>query len=300
MDEVIEAISRDTEIVGPLAAPAWARAVTTAAPETCALSGDITLLIRSTTDATLVSASAPGARIMHAEAFRSTVERVYAAVRSNVNATAAVHVVRMWNHIPGIHDVMDDDPDGVDRYMVFNAGRHAAMSRWYGAGDATTLATCAPAASGVGHDGDALVVHALALAAPGQPVENPDQVPAYHYSRKYGPVPPCFARATRLNNGLLLISGTAAITGENTRFDGDLPNQFALTLRHLRTLIGPGPCAGDPLARLQHARVYVPRAGDRIKIQRLCDDAFACPVEFCAADLCRKDLLVEIEAVAKL
>ena len=30
------------------------------------------------------------------------------------------------------------------------------------------------------------------------PVENPRQIPAFRYSKRYGPIPPCFARATRI------------------------------------------------------------------------------------------------------
>ena len=32
-------------------------------------------------------------------------------------------------YIPGIHDPMWD---GLDRYMVFNAGRYEALSEWFG------------------------------------------------------------------------------------------------------------------------------------------------------------------------
>ncbi len=296
MEHLID--SSSTAKVATVAPPIWTRAYFAGLFDRseCEIAGQLVTTL-SEEDATLVSVVVPRARVSDNDAFRAIVERAYITVRQSVDATAARHIVRMWNHVPGIGDVM---AHGVDRYMVFNAGRHTAMSRWFGAGDAVTLARHAPAASGVGNASDAFVVHALALAAPGTPVENPDQVPAYRYSTQYGPVPPCFSRATRIGNGLLLISGTAAITGEATRFEGNLRQQFDLTLRHFRTLIGPGQCGGDPLAQMQHVRVYVPNPRDRKLLETLCDDSFACPIEFQEAALCRRDLLVEIEAVARV
>ena len=80
--------------------------------------------------------------------------------------------------------------------MVFNGGRFAACEHWHGSPNDFdhTLAS----ASGVGVLGRALAIHCLAADDAGEPVENPRQVPAYKYSRRYGPRPPCFARATRL------------------------------------------------------------------------------------------------------
>ena len=51
--------------------------------------------------------------------------------------------------------------------------------------------------------------HQTQNSAPGVAIENPRQTPSYHYSRRYGPRPPCFARATRF--GSLLFIGTPEI-----------------------------------------------------------------------------------------
>jgi chorismate lyase/3-hydroxybenzoate synthase len=262
----------------------------------------LSLTARSGSVATFVTVDVPNVRALADEPFRRAVVDAYAAIRRAVDASGYRHVVRMWNHIPGIHDAMGG-ADDCDRYMVFNAGRFAALSEWFGG--ASNVSAKASAASGVGHDGDALVVHALAAASPGEPVENPDQVPSYKYSRKYGPVPPCFARATRVRrlslDDALLISGTAAITGEQSRHPGDLASQFELTLRHLRTLVRgaiPDVVEGRELSRLSHVRVYVPPRVELADVQSRCQTAFAGEIEYLRADLCRADLLVEIEGVA--
>jgi enamine deaminase RidA (YjgF/YER057c/UK114 family) len=249
--------------------------------------------------ATLVTVLSPDARVQDEIAFHRCTLDAYHHVHAATIADGR-HVVRMWNHVPRIHDPTDG---GRDRYMVFNAARFGAMSHWFGGAD--RIAACVPAASGVGHRGDALVVHALATIQPGIPVQNPRQVPSHHYSSRYGPLPPCFARATRVDHPRpkLLISGTAAISGEDSMHDGDLGRQFALVKQNLRALIrGAGVTSpeAEVLTLIDQLRVYVPRDADRATIEGLTRDAFvgSTDLEFVAADLCRAELLVEIEGVA--
>ncbi|MGB7159702.1 MAG: hypothetical protein WBD40_16665 [Tepidisphaeraceae bacterium] len=269
-----------------LAAPAWARAWATK------------------NDAAVVTMTVPGARGLDGESFRQQTADAYRRIREALDATPFAHVVRVWNHIPGIHDRMDDE---CDRYMLFNAGRFAAVCEWFGG--AARIPQCAAAASGVGHDGDDLVIHALAQAEPGTPVDNPQQIPAFRYSRRFGPMPPCFARATRVERPRrsLLIAGTAAITGEESRHVGDADAQLAMTLQNIRILVREAGWRGaspqdDPLDRLEHVRVYIARGAGAERVAASCREAFhaGASLEFIRADLCRTDLLVEIEGIASL
>src|SRR5262245_21061158 len=157
--------------------------------------------------ATFVTVVTADARLQGEDDFHRCTVNAYHHVHATTIADGQ-HVVRMWNHVPGIHDPMHGGAR--DRYMVFNAARFAAMSRWFGGAD--RIGACVPAASGVGHGGDALVVYALATTRPGVPIQNPRQVPSHRYSHRYGPLPPCFARATRVDHPrpALLIAGTAA------------------------------------------------------------------------------------------
>jgi chorismate lyase/3-hydroxybenzoate synthase len=262
----------------------------------------IELTLNTGDRATLVTAIAPKARVSEGEAFRGRAIDVYRAIRRTLDASPHRHVVRMWNHIPGIHDPLDS---ACDRYMYFNAGRFAAMCEWFDGAD--NIPKFVPAASGVGHDGQDLVIHALATSEPGTPVENPQQIPAFRYSKRYGPLPPCFARATRVSSPepALLIAGTAAITGEASRHIGDLGRQFELTIENLRILIrsgGGSTGAPEPLARMQQVRLYVLRSDDFEAVANLAREAFAptAHLELVRADLCRSDLLVEIEGFASL
>ena len=163
-------------------------------------------------------------------------------------------IVRMWNVLPGLRDTFGALDATIEPYMAFNAGRLAAFERQLG-GEAAQLRS-APAGTGVGFYDDPerpprradtfpsdLVIHALAMAQPGVAIENPRQTPARLYSRQYGPRPPCFARATRVGfagRDCLLVSGTAAITGEASQFPDNPLAQLNLTLLNMTALLRTG------------------------------------------------------------
>jgi hypothetical protein len=128
-----------------------------------------------------------------AVAARQALEEAVAATYQNLFAEVALHgrhVVRCWNFIPGIQD---HTGNGLNRYMVFNAGRHRGYRR--AAGTAELPDRSIATASGVGTEGDDLFVAALGSLSAGVPIENPRQVPAFEVVR-YGP-PPCFTRHAR-------------------------------------------------------------------------------------------------------
>jgi chorismate lyase/3-hydroxybenzoate synthase len=219
----------------------------------------------------LASARVSEARALDREAFQAATARAYRQIRSELVAHG----------------------DGLDRYMVFNAGRYAALSEWFGGDQA--FDTRVASASGVGHQGCDLVIHCLASDRPGRAVDNPRQTAPYRYSRKYGPLPPCFARATRIeSNGkpLVLVGGTASIIGEESVHLGDLPRQTEETLANLATLA--------PLSGYRELRVYYPDPERLDELRGLLDGAFprAERIEWVRADLCRSELLVEIEGIA--
>jgi chorismate lyase/3-hydroxybenzoate synthase len=201
--------------------------------------------------------------------------------------------------------------------MVFNAGRFKAFTEWYGPRDAFSRAL--PTASAVGIREGALVIHAVAADAPGQPIENPRQVPAYSYSDRYGPLPPCFARATLVDSlaggpgRLLLVGGTASLRGEDS-IHRDVRAQTSETFENLSKLLAAarakaGASDADTdidiaasLAAFSTLRVYIVRCEDAdiVREMVMANVPQTTSVEFAQADLCRQELLVEIEGVARL
>lgn len=257
----------------------------------------------------LVSARVFDLDSLPTDAVESETAAAYSAIAGQFDGAAASHPVRFWNYIPNIHRASGRSPSGelLDRYMVFNAGRYIACARWLGGEDAfpRLLAT----ASGVGHEGTDLIIHALAATTAGVAVENPRQVPAYRYSRRYGPRPPCFARATVLaptendSRRRLLVGGTASVRGEASVHVGDLAAQFQETLENLTALVraAPGAAAIADPSSFTDVRVYYVRAADLPALRTMCENAFdKARLEYIRADLCRQDLLVEIEGVATL
>jgi chorismate lyase/3-hydroxybenzoate synthase len=256
-----------------------------------------------------------------ADALEAAVAAAYRRLAARLAADAR-HPVRFWNFVPDIHADMGD---GLDRYMVFNAGRFAAFREWFGPAatfDRPTFSRHVPTASAVGlapsaAGGDPLVIHALATTTAGLPVENPRQVPAYSYSRRYGPLPPCFARATRIDEHhdsapRLLVGGTASIVGEDSQHR-DVRRQTLETFENLAHLVGraraiaganahDGDAARDPLHAFTDLRVYIVRDTDADIVRELTAARFPGldSVEYAKADLCRRELLVEIEGVAQL
>lgn len=263
----------------------------------------------------LVSVRLRDAAELPAFAFQRQTAEAYERLGRHLRRIRSRHAVRLWNYIPRILEPLGEL---AHRYMVFNAGRYAAYTRWYRHRD--RFDRYVATASGVGHPGTDLWIHCLADRVAGEPVENPRQVAAYRYSERYGPRPPCFARATRVgpmraaegeDRRRLLVGGTAAVLGEDSLHPGDLQAQIDETFLNLAALPAAASAAAAPttldtaaeqLARYRSLRVYHVRAADRTAIAHRVALSFprAADVELVHADLCRPELLVEIEGVAEL
>lgn len=210
--------------------------------------------------------------------------------------------MRIWNFVPGI---LANAGDGLNRYMRFNVGRHRAFQDWLGS--ESNFDDKLPAASAVGTDSGELVIHALVLPATGMAIHNPRQHAPHHYSKRFGPLPPCFARATLIDDGhvgrSLLVGGTASVRGEDSVHPGSLDLQLEETFHNLEAVAGAafevtGP---DALKSYLELRVYHPRATDETAIGAAIRARFPAlrRIEFVVADLCRPELLVEIEGLAR-
>jgi chorismate lyase/3-hydroxybenzoate synthase len=233
---------------------------------------------------------------LDAPALREKVASAYRALIASLE-TINRHPARFWNFIP---DIGAEMIDGLDRYMVFNAGRHDAYSDQCGA-----LGT----ASAVGITGSDLFIHCLALDEPGTPVENPRQIPAWQYSARYGPLPPCFSRATIValaGRRTLLIGGTASVVGEDSRHADQFDAQLEETLVNLEALIraadGNALSGRAALHRLVDLRAYVTSPGKAERVREVLVNR--CPrakhIAVAVAQVCRAELLVEIEGIAEL
>jgi chorismate lyase/3-hydroxybenzoate synthase len=255
---------------------------------------------------TLVTARVGNVPDLSPRRFEHETFQAYCSIAEQLAASPHQHPVRFWNHVPYITDPADA---GRDNYMVFNAGRFRAFSDWYGS--PARFERDVATASATGHWGRDLVVHCLATDAAGAAVNNPRQVAPYHYSQRFGPLPPCFARATRLAaSDLLLVGGTASVRGEDSVHIDDLASQCRETYVNLAALVSAAigkkltPSVKLPrlLACFRDLRVYYPDRAHEREIELSIREKFPNlrHVEMLHADLCRAELLVEIEGVADL
>ncbi len=312
LDANVDHSAMDNQSLGnALALPDWASAlVASGSGQWQSANAGLRYRTLSSDHFTLTSIICPQAVQLSERDFANSTVSAYRILDRELRRHDAGYLVRVWNFIPEILAALGELPQ---RYMVFNAGRHAAYREW-NQGEycfETQVAT----ASGVGHPGTDLVVHGMATACPGIPVENPRQIPSYRYSARYGPVAPCFSRATRVvvapdQRPWLLVGGTASVRGEVTVFPDDLEGQAEETCRNLEALMVAGlnghggNSHGTPRSALdhyRHLRVYYVHAAHRARVADLISRRFQrAEIELVHADLCRKDLLIEIEGVAEL
>lgn len=209
------------------------------------------------------------------------------------------HIVRMWNHFPEIHR----PEEGLERYKAFCAGRAEGFEH-----SGFVLGHDLPAASGVGTEGDGLLVMFLASRHPVRNVENPRQVSAFQYPEKYGPRSPSFARASiaeMAGEPQLFVSGTASIVGCESVHVGSLERQFGETVENLRAVCevaSEGRYATlDELPGAVY-RVYVRHSEHYPELRTMFDDVAgpAAKSMWVRGDVCREELLLEIELWTRL
>ena len=288
--------SQDIQEVAPCV-PSWVSQLL----GPCIHSADSNSTLQRGTHFSLLSIAHPYASELPALEFRAAAAALYQQAREILSANPAIppHLVRIWNFIPAIHDCLGD---GLDRYRVFNHGRFDACAEWF---HPVTFRRFLPTATGIGHRGHDLVIHFLTSTQRGTPLENPRQCPAFEYSTKLGPRPPCFSRATILDQ-LLIIGGTASVRGEDSVHPGSLVRQIQETFVNLTSLLAAADSArvGSSGYSISHARVYAPILANNMidaASHNLIKKYFGndCDVEYFRADICRAELLVEIEAIAK-
>ena len=252
----------------------------------------------------------PGLRGVHAQTL-DVLEQSRAALARG--GSGFNRVVRTWFYLGDI-----TEPDGdCQRYQELNRARtdfyenikfNCSSAGTNGHGGVY------PASTGIGMTGQGLVASCLALETQRKdlqlvPLENPQQTPAYAYSARYSSKSPKFSRAVALVLGDYVstwVSGTASIVESETRHIGDAARQTEQTIDNIACLIAPDNFSrhglkgmGGSLQDMAKIRVYLKRAEDFQACRAVCQRRFgAVPAIYAVADVCRPDLLVEIEGVA--
>jgi hypothetical protein len=222
-------------------------------------------------------------------------------------------IVRQWNYIEGITRM----ERGRQHYQDFNDARSRFYSR---AGWADGY----PAATGIGSRTGGVTVELDALVAGADvvdmPLDNSLQVAAHTYSQGVlvGGVDcgaeqkttPKFERARligRPGDAIVLISGTAAIRGEASSVTDDVTEQTRITMENVEFLSSPGNINSrggivtGETRRFDLLRVYIKEPDHLGRVRDYMDSHYGdVPKFYLHADVCRPELLVEVEGVADI
>jgi len=223
------------------------------------------------------------------------------------------HVVRTWFYLGGI---TAPEADAL-RYQELNRARtdfYRDIRFRCSSRDAGAAPGVYPASTGIGMAGRGLTMSCVALDTRRAdvlllPLENPRQIPAYAYDAKYSPQSPKFSRAVALRLGDCVttwVSGTASIVNSETIHPEGAEKQTEQTIDNIEQLIAAGNFtrhglegAGAGLRDLAKIRVYLKRPEYLEKCKAICERRFGpVPAVYAVADICRPELLVEIEGVA--
>jgi chorismate lyase/3-hydroxybenzoate synthase len=221
--------------------------------------------------------------------------RAYSGIFEFLRRSNYSNLIRVWNYFPEINAQKND----MERYRSFSIGRHEAFVRYQ------KKIEDSPAACALGSHGGPLVIYFLAARSPGLQIENPRQISAYSYPKQYGPRSPTFSRATlafKDTAPTLFVSGTASIVGHETVHTASVDMQTRETLKNIRAVIEQAVLKGFApvdFAREVALKVYVRHAEDFAEVAGIIQEEFGTLSELIVlqADICRTDLLVEIEAV---
>lgn len=223
-------------------------------------------------------------------------ETAYSLIFEKISEWGYPHLIRTWNFFPDI----TSGYGAVDNYQLFCSGRARAYR------NATPNPTSYPAATVIGTAQPGLYVYFIASKSDGIGIENSQQVSAFNYPREYSQDPPLFSRALLHRNQqqeILFISGTASITGHSTQYADDVNRQMEVCISNIENLLSTAIAEHQflptTLQECTHIKVYLRHAEDLDAIRthiRLYLGPNV-PVYFLQGDMCRPDLLVEIEAL---
>jgi len=226
------------------------------------------------------------------------------------------NVVRQWNYIEKILEINYQKQKMLQNYQVFNDVRSQYYSK-------NSFTNGYPAATGIGTYAGGVVLEFVAVDhSPDVKVvaiKNPRQLNAYTYSQEVlvgkpvsettGKTSPKFERAKFVsfqNQAQVYISGTAAIIGQDSIPAQNAGEQTSTTIENIQQLISEINLQNHDIdlktgkLTLSYLRVYIKNSHRVEEVKQVCEKYFPqVPALYLISDICRPELLVEIEGVAE-
>ncbi len=216
------------------------------------------------------------------------------------------NLFRVWNYIPYINN----ETSALENYKSFCKGRALAFEAFYGPDFEVKL----PAASAVGINDRRLVLYFIAGKAEATHIENPEQISAFKYPKKYGPKSPSFARGTLVTEAgkrVGYLSGTASIKSHESVTLSDVAEQMYTTLDNMSLVFSNmglvfermsfSGLMPDSAKYDRFFKVYIRHETDALKVRELFPQSILATKEdhiiYLRSDICRSELDIEIEAI---
>lgn len=240
--------------------------------------------------------------IQQTEAVFSIIEKLLETEKFSLNS-----IVRQWNYIQDITIIENNQ----QYYQVFNDARSHFYAR-------TDWPRGFPAATGIGTRQGGVMIEVIAIDGDNlinQPLDNPLQISAHQYSGKvlHGDpdsnlemlTTPKFERARVVGSNdrqIVYVSGTASIRGEESLMINDAVGQTQITMENIGRLIAPANYPfQEACFECKMLRIYVgkyelmPLIFNYMKLNYP-----EIKTVFVCADVCREELLVEIEGIIEV
>ncbi len=223
----------------------------------------------------------------------------YSSILNLLEQKEFPNIIRIWNYYSDIVKIEDE----LERYQAFCVGRYNAYQ------SITEFERLLPAATAIGTPAGKFIIYFLATTKAGVQVENPRQISAYHYPKQYSPKSPSFARAMLKhwpNISQFFISGTASIVGHETLHEENVLIQLDEILKNIEALIVTVRDTHQQPIRditgLSLMKVYIRHAEHYKMIKEALEHRVGKDVAviYLQGDICRVNLLLEIEAYAQL
>lgn len=230
-------------------------------------------------------------------ALETVTYQAYLRLLSTLTKLGYPYLWRVWNYFSRINE----DEDGLERYQRFCMGRYQAFVE-----ELPDFPTSLPAGTAVGTTSGPLQIYAIAGTHPARHLGNPRQVHAYEYPQTYGPRSPSFSRATIGEVGgatQLFLAGTASVIGHASQHVGSAHAQTQEILNNISTVLRHAHDTYTARSFLDPSqgsyKIYIRHQDDVGKIRQVIKDSPLSLTQplFLQGDLCRRELLVEIEGV---
>lgn len=239
-------------------------------------------------------------------AFEKSVERSLTTLFNNLEHFGFNfhNFLHTWYYIPQITGYSNQK----ERYQIFNKYRKEIFTKQ---SDTNHPVAFFPASTGIGCDNVCVGTSAIAFRSDApvsaHAMENEHQVPAHEYPQQVSIEAPLFSRGMCLlseKSAMIFVSGTASILYAKTVCENDIAGQTHQTIKNIHGLllqnaIKHGLASPVKIGEsIQYATVYIKREADYPVVKDICRKFFGeIPILFVKADICRSNLLVEIECI---